>query len=153
MSLPFYLVYAALKSISERTGLTYEMINVILYFVLIPTVYLALIDKILRRPITLVIFYTCLAFLLLMFRDWNELAEAVFNYAVEFLLLFSAVGLNYDRASVAMCIIVPLLIFLVLLYYAFPEFFRRHLPSFARAFSRLGPQPLSSVGERPRQRR
>lgn len=153
MSLPFYLVYAALKGISERTGLTYEMINVILYFVLIPTVYLALIDKILRRPITLVIFYTFLAFLLLMFRDWNQLADAVFNYAVQFLLLFSAVGLNYDRASVVICIIVPLLIFLVLLYYAFPTFFRRHLPWFTRLFSLLGPQPLSSLGDRPRQRR
>jgi len=41
-------------------------------------------------------------------------------------------GLSYDAASVVICVLAPMVVFLVLCYFAFPSLFRRFLPTFAR---------------------
>lgn len=132
MSVPFYIVYRTLEIISDKTGLTYEEVNVILYYIIIPSVYLALIDKIIRKPIFTISFLTCIFIVLFLSRDCSSLADAIFDASVRFLLSFSNVGMGYDFASVFICIIVPILVFIILLYLAFPCAFRRHMPTISK---------------------
>jgi len=137
MSVPFYIVYQALEWVSGLTGLTYEEVNVIVYYILVPTVFLALIDKILRKPVCLVVFYSGIAITLFQAKDLTRLADDIFNGSVLFLLAFSHIGIGYDLASVLVCILLPIGTFLPLLYFAFPVIFRRHLPTIAHLIERV----------------
>ena len=132
MSFTFYIVYQALEWLASVTGLTYKEINIVVFYGLVPLVFFALIDKILRKPLCLTLFGGVLAILYLMVGNWALFAERLFDGSVRFLLWFGAVGISYDLASILICVLIPLFVFFVLFYLAFPGWFHRHLPTIAR---------------------
>ncbi|HSJ03210.1 MAG TPA: hypothetical protein VK956_12190 [Verrucomicrobium sp.] len=129
MSFTFYVVYQALEWLAALTGFTYKEINVIVFYILVPAVCLALVDKILRKPLCTALFLILLLSVYALVADLPRFAERVFDGSVGFLLAFSNFGISYDLASVVICVIIPLLVFIVLLYLAFPDWFARYLPT------------------------
>ena len=129
MSVPFYIVYTSLQWLSRITGLSYEEINVIIWYLGVPLVYSILLDKIIRRPVFTPILVTLAAVLYLSLPNPSLFADRLFDGSVRFLESFSGIGLGYDAASVLICVWLPFIFFLVLFTMAFPSWCRRHLPS------------------------
>lgn len=127
MSAIFHIVYIALQWCSNITGFTYKEINIIAYYLLIPLVYFYLIDRIIKKRIfvpSLIVFWLLM---LLIAPSFKELAEVAFDGSVVFLKAFSLIGWNYVVASVIICVVIPLIVFCVLLYFAYPKIFKRDL--------------------------
>lgn len=132
MSYTFYVVYSILQWASNITGLSYEAINVIVYYIFMPFIFCLLADKALRKPIITPLFSVVIILVLSFTKNWNYLFHDIFYISVDFLMLFSYLGINYDFASVLICVIAPILVFVILFIYAFPDISRKILPSFSR---------------------
>lgn len=120
----FYIVYSILNFISELTGLSYNEINIIVYYILLPFLYFTLIDKILKQSYCKISFLVVWLVLFLSCDSFKSLSDLLFNESVRFLLSFQYIGLSYVFASVIVCIFIPFVIFIVLLYHAFPQRFK-----------------------------
>lgn len=129
MSPIFYIVYQALEWLSSITGLSYEEVNIIVYYTLAPLIFFALVDKILGKPIFLLAFSTFLIATGTQVRDFSLFSEQLFDWSVRFLLGFSHLGIGYDKASVLVCVLLPILLLITLYRFAFPSQFERHLPT------------------------
>ena len=118
MEIIFNLVVWILLKISSATGLTYNEINIIVYFFIIPMIYIFMIDKMLKRHI-LKISFLVISILVLLIFDFHQFSDILFYASRNFLLSFGLIGLNYVVASVIICVVIPTIIFLVLLYLSF----------------------------------
>jgi hypothetical protein len=112
--------------LSKASGLSYNEVNVIAYYFLAPLVFLLLIDRIRGRFIFTPCFIVAWGALLVLVPRFSEFADWVFYRSVDVLDWFSWMGWNYTVASVIICVVLPGVVFLVLLYYAFPKLFGRH---------------------------
>lgn len=112
----FDLIYRLLKWISELTGLTYREVNIIVYFIVIPTFFVFLISKILKKKHLIISFLVLVLILFLIIPDFEIFSDKLFDLSVDFLNWFEHIGLNYVQASVVICVIVPVLIIILLLY-------------------------------------
>jgi hypothetical protein len=116
----FNTVYQALLWLSAATGLSYKEVNVVLYFFLLPLVFIFLVAYIMK---TWKLFFCALvasiAFLLWI-PDFPSFCNMLFDLSVSFLNGFSMLGWNYTQASVIICVILPALalLFLILLMIA-----------------------------------
>lgn len=97
------------------TGLTYEEINVLVYFILVPLPYLYLFDSRIGGHYLVLGFLVLAAAVGVIVRPFSRLSSILFHHSVRFLESFNAVGLNYVQASVVVCVIVPLLALVVLI--------------------------------------
>jgi hypothetical protein len=121
MSFLFNLVADGLRWIASVTGLTYNEINIVAYYIVLPFVYVALVDRILRRHILKAGYVLFWAVLLCVIRDFRVFSDWLFQRSVDFLLLFGRFGLNYVAASVVVCVVLPVLVFAGLCLWAFPS--------------------------------
>jgi hypothetical protein len=136
MSPVFFLVYSLLQAIASLAGLSYEAVNVVIWYVLIPATYLFLIDRIIHRFLLLPLFIAFVAIVFSVTENLNDLADRIFNSSVAFLLGFSRIGMGYDLASVVICVWIPLLALLVLAVLAFPKWFEKRAPIISRCILR-----------------
>ena len=111
----FGLVANALHKIALMTGLTYEEINVLLYFILVPLPYLYLFDNRIGGHYLILGFLVLVVAVWISVRPFSRLSSILFDRSVRFLESFHTVGLNYVQASVVVCVIVPLLALFVLI--------------------------------------
>ena len=119
MDIIFSFVYYSLVVLSRLTGFTYEEINIIVYFFVIPFIYLALIDRIIKKHILKVAFVVAVLAFFFWIHDFSHYAGWLFNCSVEFLQGFSRIGWDYVLASVIICVVIPGILFCVLFYYAY----------------------------------
>lgn len=124
MDLLFESVYLFLDWLSEITGLSYREVNIVVYFIVLPLIYLHLIDRIVRRHILAPLFGVAVAIILTGTSLFGSLADRIFERSVDFLEWFQAIGWNYGTASVILCVFVPISILLVLLHFAYPSVMR-----------------------------
>lgn len=132
MSYTFYTVYKFLIWLSETSGLSYEAVNVIVYYVFIQLIFCLLADKVMKKLIFTPLLIFSILSVIAIVRDLDEMADKIFNLSVNFLLSFSFFGVGYDPASVIVCVIAPIFIFLLLFYFAFPDFSKRLCPTFTK---------------------
>jgi len=137
MSITFYVVYQTLEWLALVTGLSYQEINIIVFYILVPSVFFALIDKILHKPIFLAAFSILLLIIFTQIRDFSLFSEQLFGWSVRFLLGFSYIGVGYDKASVLVCVLAPILLLIILFRLAFPVHFKRHFPTINLWLSRF----------------
>lgn len=112
----FGIVAAGLNLIAKALHMTYNEINIIVYYLIIPLSWFIMLDYIIGLPITtpiwillwIYIFWSKRKF----FRKWCDVA---FQLSVDFLLKFQRIGWNYWKASVIICVVVPLIIYAVLI--------------------------------------
>ena len=121
----FNAVARTLNWIASVTGFTYNEINIIAYYIVIPFVYVVLLDRIIHKHVLKIAYIFVWVTILVAIRNFSEFCDVLFKVSVDFLLKFSAVGLDYVAASVVICVILPAMVFAVLLLMAFPNLQRR----------------------------
>lgn len=127
MNIIFHIIYLMLKAISAATGLTYNEINIVVYYFIIPLVLLFLVDRIIKKYIFSPGIILIWILLLFITPDFSRFSDRLFDASVVFLNSFSSVGWNYIVASVMVCVVAPALASAVLFYFAFPQLFRRRV--------------------------
>jgi hypothetical protein len=130
MNLVFRIVADSLNWIAAVTGFTYNEINIIAYYMIVPFIYVALFDRILKKHFLKIVYVIAWAAVIVFIPDFRAFSDALFKSSVDFLLLFGHVGLNYVAASVVICVVLPALVFAALCLFAFPSLrtrlFARH---------------------------
>ncbi|MHA3770120.1 hypothetical protein ACXR0O_01120 [Verrucomicrobiota bacterium sgz303538] len=124
MNATFDRVYEFLVWLSRATGLSYNEVNVIAYYIILPLVFLHLLDRIIKRHILTPCFVALVAASLVTIRDFTIFADRLFARSVDFLMGFEIVGWNYTVASVVICVLAPLAVLIVLFYFAYPSVLR-----------------------------
>lgn len=105
MSATFFVVMVALEWMATLTGFTYAEINIIAYFMILPLLYAAMIDGIMRGHWLKLVVVAGWAVALLVIPDFGSFSEGLFGASVTFLLQFEWIGLDYTAAAVVVCVI------------------------------------------------
>ena len=114
--LPIFAIVAGVEHIIAKvTGMSYNEVNIIVYYLLIPLSWAVMIDYITMMPILTPMYIIVWAVFLwkdpMKFRDRCDWA---FMKSVDFLLWFKRIGWNYIVSSVIICVVIPALIYLEL---------------------------------------
>lgn len=115
----FDLIYRFLKWLSSITGFTYHEVNIIIYFILIPAFFVFLISLLSKNKYWILGYLLIVAILLIIIPDFRVFSDVVFDKSVSFLNWFENLGLNYVQASVVICVIIPSLILIALVFFNF----------------------------------
>lgn len=132
MSIIFQIVYSILMLIAEVTGFTYNEVNIIAYYIVLPFAYAVLADRILKTHLLKIFYVGAVTVFLVWLDDFSAFSDWLFQKSVDFLLSFHFLGWNYVVSSVLICVVFPAIVFLVMLHFAYPKFFpalRRSLRS------------------------
>lgn len=112
----FSLVENSLEYTGRLTGRTYNEINIILYYFIIPFSWLAMLDMVFEfHYLKIAAFVFCLGFYFGC-KDFKSFSDRLFYRSVEFLLYFNRFGGNYFSWSVWICVAVPIVIYVLLFY-------------------------------------
>ena len=115
--LPIFAVVAGMEHvIAKLTGATYNEVNIIIYYLLIPLSWAAMIDYITKMPFLSIMYF--IAWIVFLWKDpmkFQDRCDWVFIKSVDFLLWFKKIGWNYVVSSVIICVIIPLLIYMELI--------------------------------------
>ena len=113
VSSTFRKVAAALLYWASVFGITYNEINIIVYYLLIPLTWTVMFDYWLGCPITtyalIFIWFGIKIGTWGRFREWSDWA---FMRSVDFLNFFNRWGGNYVLNSVIVCVVVPILVYI-----------------------------------------
>ncbi|MDE7455728.1 MAG: hypothetical protein K2M96_03370 [Prevotella sp.] len=118
LAAPIFALVAGIEHIiAKLTGLTYNEVNIIIYYMLIPLSWAVMIDYITRMPFLTPLYI--IAWVIFLKKDqmaFRNRCDWAFMKSVDFLLLFKRIGWNYVVSSVIICVIVPLLVYIELIY-------------------------------------
>ena len=116
--IPIFAIVAGTEHIiAKLTGLTYNEVNIIVYYLIIPLTWTLMIDYITRMPFLTPLLTS--AWIIFIWKDkmkFRNRCDWAFKKSVDFLLWFKKLGWNYVVSSVIICVIVPLLIYVELIY-------------------------------------
>ena len=115
----FKFTYEFLMFLLKITGFSYKEINIIIWFIIIPMSWLFLIDKIKGKHYFKIGFSAIVILVLLFIKNFSESSNKLFDVSADFLRGFNPVGMNYTEASVIICLLVPLLVYVVLIRKAY----------------------------------
>ena len=114
---PIFALVAGIEHIIARlTRLTYNEVNIIVYYLLIPLSWAAMIDYIAGLPFLSPMYI--IAWIIFLWKDpmkFRDRCDWAFMKSVDFLLLFKRIGWNYIVSSVIICVVVPLLVYIELI--------------------------------------
>ena len=106
----FDVVYRSLKWLAEITKLTYEEINIIIWFIAIPAIYMYMIDRIISTNYFKIGYGILVILTLVIISDFEDFSKTIFKKSANFLHWFEFLGINYIQASVLICVLLPILI-------------------------------------------
>ena len=107
----FGIVANALNYIARKTGCTYNEINILVYYFLIPFSWLCLLDAILETHVLKIGGVLLSIAFGLWCRNFRKFSDDLFEYSVRFLNYFNRFGSNYFASSVWICVALPFLIY------------------------------------------
>ena len=114
--LPIFAIVAGVEHIIAKvTGMTYNEVNIIVYYLLIPLSWAVMIDYITMMPILTPMYI--IAWVIFLWKDpmkFRDRCDWAFMKSVDFLLWFKRIGWVYIVSSVVICVVVPGLIYLEL---------------------------------------
>ncbi|WP_046756725.1 hypothetical protein [Kordia jejudonensis] len=122
----FEYTYQILMAIANSTGYTYKEINIIIWFIIIPLSWIVLIDKIYQQRKLTIVFVLCIIASLLFIPNFTSFCNWLFQKSVDFLNAFNNFGSTYVASSVIVCVLIPIVIYIILIWKAF---FRKPLLS------------------------
>lgn len=115
--LPIFAIVAGVEHIIAKvTGMTYNEVNIIVYYLLIPLSWAVMIDYITMMPFLTPMYI--IALLVFLWKDpmkFRNRCDWAFDKSVVFLLWFKKIGWNYIVSSVIICVVVPILIYVELI--------------------------------------
>jgi hypothetical protein len=116
--LPIFALVAGLEmGIAKLTGSTYNEINIIVYYFILPLSWLLMIDYLTKLPLLSPIYIvSCIIYLWKDNISFKDRCDWAFSKSVDFLLWFKSIGWNYIVSSVIICVMVPILIYIELIY-------------------------------------
>ncbi len=114
----FVLTRDILLSIGEATGWTYKEVNVIVWYFVIPATWAVLLDQIFGTH-RFKIAFTASAVAVLSSVDFHSFSNWLFDRSADFLNSLNALGSNYVNSSVIVCLLIPIVVYAVLLWFAF----------------------------------
>lgn len=116
--LPIFAVVAGMEHvIAKLTGSTYNEVNIIVYYLLIPLSWAVMIDYLTKLPFISPMFV--LAWIVFLWKDpmkFRDRSDWAFMKSVDFLLWFKRIGWKYVVSSVIICVIIPILVYVELIY-------------------------------------
>ena len=115
----FIIVKDFLIALASISGFSYKAINIIVYYYIIPFIFILFIDEIYKIHYLKISFILVLSILTLLINDFEKFSVWLFNYSATFLNSFSVIGWNYTVASVIICVFVPIIVFSFLVYFVF----------------------------------
>ena len=119
MNTVFWITANSLNLIAKWTGMTYNQINIIVYYLIIPLTWTVMLDIIIGVPLFTSLLLLAWMYILTKlrtkknFRTWCDWA---FKESVDFLLWFKRIGWNYIVSSVIICVIVPVIVYGLLIW-------------------------------------
>jgi len=114
MEIIFYVVAGVLYAIGLVTGLTYNEVNIITYYFLMPFSWLVLLDKIFKIHYLKIGFAVFCVVFVIWCSNFLEFSDYLFAKSVDFLEYFGKYGFNYIEASVWICVTIPAAVYIVL---------------------------------------
>lgn len=115
---PIFALVAGLEHIiAKLTGMTYNEVNIIVYYLLIPLSWAVMVDYITMLPFLSLMYI--IAWVIFLWKDpmkFRDRCDWAFDKSVDFLLWFKKIGWNYVVSSVIICVVVPVLIYVELIY-------------------------------------
>lgn len=113
----FAIVAGAELFIAKLSGTTYNEVNIIVYYLVIPLSWMVMVDYITKMPFLTPMFI--LAWVIFLWKDkmkFRNRCDLAFDKSVDFLLWFKKIGWNYIVSSVIICVVVPILVYIELIY-------------------------------------
>ena len=111
----FNILSKGLIYLSALIGFSYKETNIIIYYYVIPFIFVILIDyKIgthLFKASALIVFIVSFLFI----NDFTLFSNSLFDASVKFLESFKVIGLDYTAASVLVCVIAPIVLVIVVI--------------------------------------
>lgn len=108
----FALVANSLLTIGKMTGLTYNEVNILVYYLLIPLSWTAMFDCWIGTPMTSAALLLVWVGIFIGTRHTFGLwCDRAFLASVDFLNWFNRWGGNYVLNSVIICVLLPLLVY------------------------------------------
>ena len=115
---PVFAVVAGVEHvIAKLTGLTYNEVNIIVYYMLIPLSWTVMTDYITMMPLLTPMYI--IGWIIFLWKDkmtFRDCCDWAFDRSVDFLLYFKKIGWNYIVSSVIICVVVPALVYVELIY-------------------------------------
>lgn len=112
----FDITATLLHQIGKVFNLTYNEINIIVYYLIIPLSWAIMIDILIGIPITTALLTVGWIYIFIVkrncFRQWCDWA---FDKSVDFLNYFNKFKGNYVLNSVVICVLIPILIYALLI--------------------------------------
>lgn len=116
VSIIFRKVADALIYGASAMGITYNEINIIVYYLLIPLTWTILFDCWLGTPIiTYALIFIWFGIKIGTWGRFSEWSDWAFMRSVDFLNFFNRWGGNYVLNSVIICVLVPILVYIGLI--------------------------------------
>ena len=113
----FRIVAGALWLMGRVTGRTYNEMNIIVYYFLIPYSWLLMLDAILGFHYCAIVGGVFYFLLWIAIKNLRLFCDDLFKLSEMFLNSFNKYGSNYVASSVWICVAVPLVIYGALIYY------------------------------------
>ena len=107
----FWWVAKSLQSIARILHLSYNEINIIVYYLLIPLSWCIMLDCLIGMPITTLLLIAVWAVIFLKVKSFSEWCDKGFKLSQRFICFFG----EYVKYSVIICVFIPVLIYAVLI--------------------------------------
>ena len=108
----FRLVATALYNIAQMFGMTYNEVNVLAYYLLIPLSWTIMLDMYIGLPLTTgALLYIWIGIRIGTWGHFREWCNWAFMRSVDFLNYFNRWGGNYVLNSVIICVVIPVLVY------------------------------------------
>jgi len=116
----FMVVMGGLYGIAYVLGTTYNVVNILVYYVLIPSSWIYLISR--RTTIWLNAISGTLLLIFVLQPNIRESCNSLFRISVDFLNYVADIfGSNYIDISVYVCVVIVTLIYLIILPFTLPK--------------------------------
>ena len=119
MNYIFNIVKNILLYIAKKTKLTYNEINIIVYYFIMPFTWVALLDFIFRFHYLKALFIIFTLTFFIGCKNFSRFSDWLFEKSVNFLNSFNRWGSDYISSSVWICVAIPVLIYCVLFMIVF----------------------------------
>jgi hypothetical protein len=112
----FGLVAGILFLIALCTGLSYNEVNIIVHYFIVPVSWLCLLDKIFRMHYLKILSLILLIIFCVWCKDFSAFSNWMFEESVWLLNYCNRFFGDYITSSVVVCVFIPALVYAVLIY-------------------------------------
>lgn len=112
----FNAVAQSLIWIGAKCRLTYNEVNILVYYLIVPLSWCIMCDCLIGLPVTtFALIFVWVGIFIATRHGFSKWCDRAFQDSVDFLNWFNRWGGNYELNSVIICVVVPLIIYAALI--------------------------------------